>query len=405
MRQFPDSPNSYNVPSGDESQLGNCFLPMMMILALFTLSIVSNSAHARVESEALAEFGQILFFDLNLSRRRTQSCATCHDPATAFIDPRDNGVNRAVSLGDDGRALGDRNTPSTAYAVATPDFYRNEAGDYIGGFFLDGRAPSLGAQATEPLFNPLEMDLPNPATALSRILEDPGYVARLTKLYGEHVLSDETAIVEIIGASIAAFEQTAYFSSFDSKYDRHVRGEYVMTELEESGRRLFFSPLTNCTSCHLFGTSSVGERETFSNYQYHNIGLPPNEPVRVANQLGENYRDKGLFANPQVDDAKYSGKFKVPSLRNVAVTAPYMHNGIFQELRTAILFYNKFLIGSRQSQTNPETGHPWVSAEFPATIDIELLDQGQPINEGRATALIAFLKTLTDRRYEHLLDD
>jgi cytochrome c peroxidase len=377
----------------------------VVVAGTIALLMLPVRADLPVEPDALAEFGQMLFFDINLSRKRTQSCATCHDPATAFTDPRDNIVHRAVSLGDDGQALGDRNTPSSAYAAATPEFHRSNGGDYVGGFFLDGRARSLATQATEPLFNPLEMGLPDPATAVARILENPRYIARLTRIYGEDILSNETAVVAIIGASISAFEQTVYFSPFDSKFDRHLRGEYEMSELEEIGRGLFFSPLTNCASCHLFGTSSVGERETFSNYQYHNIGLPRNKRVRSANRLGENYRDQGLLANPEVGDPKYGGKFKVPSLRNVAITAPYMHNGVFNELRTAIVFYNKYLVLTPQSRTNPETGHPWDPAEFPTTIDIELLNQGQPIDEGRATALIAFLKTLTDLRYEHLLDD
>ena len=388
----------------DVNRIRYSCLALVLIAALAWLALSAKAA-AQVEPEALAEFGQMLFFDVNLSRRRTQSCATCHDPAIAFIDPRDNGTGRAASLGDDGRSLGDRNTPSTAYAAATPEFQLNSAGVHIGGFFLDGRARRLSDQATEPLFNPLEMDLPDPASALARILENPGYVALLTKYYGENVLDNETAVVEIIGESISAFERTALFSPYDSKYDRYLRAEYAMTDLEEIGRRLFFSPLTNCMSCHLLGTSSVAQGETFSNYEYHNIGLPRNTRVRALNRLAENYRDKGLLANPAVDDAKYAGKFKVPSLRNVAVTAPYMHNGVFKELRTAVLFYNKYLVRTQQSETNPETGQPWESAEFPATIDIELLDQGQPINERRATALIAFLKTLTDQRYEHLLTD
>jgi cytochrome c peroxidase len=80
-----------------------------------------------------------------------------------------------------------------------------------------------------------------------------------------------------------------------------------------------------------------------------------------------------------------------------------MHNGIFKQLSTAILFYNKYTVVSRQSQTNPETGAPWGEPEVPATIDFELLSEGQPIDQTRVQALIAFLETLTDRRYEALL--
>jgi cytochrome c peroxidase len=99
-----------------------------------------------------------------------------------------------------------------------------------------------------------------------------------------------------------------------------------------------------------------------------------------------------------------AGKFRVPSLRNVAVTAPYMHNGVFKKLETAILFYDKYLVSNRQSESNPETGEPWGDPEVADTIDLDLLQQGQPITEDRARALVAFLRTLTDQRYEALLD-
>ena len=108
--------------------------------------------------------------------------------------------------------------------------------------------------------------------------------------------------------------------------------------------------------------------------------------------------------NPGVRDPGQAGRFRVPSLRNVAVTGPYMHNGVFQKLETAILFYNRFLLGSEESLVNPETGRPWGPAEVPETIDEELLRGGQPLTEARVSYLVAFLETLTDARYEHLLE-
>ena len=100
-----------------------------------------------------------------------------------------------------------------------------------------------------------------------------------------------------------------------------------------------------------------------------------------------------------------AGKFRVPSLRNVAVTGPYMHNGIFRELRTAILFYNRFTLSNPQSQTNPETGEPWGEPEVRETVDLELLREGQPMAGNHIDALVAFLAALTDQRYESLLDE
>ncbi|MGR9091976.1 MAG: cytochrome-c peroxidase [Gammaproteobacteria bacterium] len=372
----------------------------LVAAALLSLSLANTAA----ESGTAADLGRALFFDVNLSVARTQSCATCHDPAAGFHDPRDNGVKGAASLGGDGRSLGDRNTPALAYVAHTPELHRDAEGHYRGGLFHDGRAVDLAHQAVEPIVNPLEMAQADAAATAARVRENPAYVESFTALYGAAVWSSPENVLAAIGDSIAAFEQTALFSPYDSKYDRYLRGEYTLSALEEMGRSLFFSPLTNCSTCHMQNRSSLKDRETFSNYRYHNIGLPVNRTLRARNGLGDTHRDPGLLANPAVDDPALAGKFKVPSLRNVAVTAPYMHNGVFQELATAIVFYNQYTVNSRQSRTNPETGDAWGDAEFPQTVDTELLSQGQPIDAGRAQALIAFLKTLTDARYEHLLD-
>lgn len=370
---------------------------------LLAAAIPPSCISAEPVTAALADLGRALFFDVNLSQNRTQSCASCHDPAHAFADPRDNGTGGAASLGDDQRSLGDRNTPSAAYAAIAPVFHRDEEGHYRGGYFLDGRAPTLEAQAVQPITNPIEMALPDAAAVVARVVENPVYVEALKKQFGAEVLDDIGSAMDALGAAIGAFERTSTFAPFDSKYDRFLRGEYEMTALEEMGRSLFFSPMTNCSSCHVLNISSLHERETFTNYRYHNIGLPPNTALREKNGHSAGHRDNGLLDNPTVNDPTLAGKFKVPSLRNVAITAPYMHNGVFRELRTAILFYNKYTVRSRQSQTNPETDLPWGEAEVPETIDLDLLSDGQPIDAGRVKALIAFLQTLTDARYEPLL--
>jgi len=142
----------------------------------------------------------------------------------------------------------------------------------------------------------------------------------------------------------------------------------------------------------------------FTTHRYHNIGVPVNREVRKKNGLGESHRDLGLLENPSIDDPSQAGKFKVPTLRNVAVTGPYMHNGVFKELETVILFYNKYILTNAESQTNPETGQPWGEPEVPETVEVDLLDDGQPVSSLQLSALVAFLETLTDKRYEPLLD-
>ena len=101
---------------------------------------ICGIASAAPETNELATIGQALFFDTNLSANRTQSCATCHEPGNAFSDGRESAVSGAVSLGDDGESLGDRNTPGTTYAFLIPEFHRNDQGKFVGGYFLDGRA-------------------------------------------------------------------------------------------------------------------------------------------------------------------------------------------------------------------------------------------------------------------------
>ncbi len=115
--------------------------------------------------------------------------------------------------------------------------------------------------------------------------------------------------------------------------------------------------------------------------------------------------DKGLLDNPAVTDPAQAGKFKVPSLRNVAVTGPYMHNGVFENLRTVVLFYNTYNSRSEARQINPETGQPFGPPEVEGTLSMEELTTGPALEDDRIDALVAFLKTLTDARYEDLLEE
>ena len=353
---------------------------------------------------SMEALGRQLFFDASLSRNRSQSCATCHAPQHAFSDPRDSAAGRAVSLGDDGRSLGDRNTPTASYARFSPRFHLNDKGKYLGGQFLDGRAANLAAQAGGPPLNPIEMGMPDKASVAARLQENPAYVASFKKLFGEDVFDTPERTYTAMTASIAAFEKTDFFSPFDSKYDRYLRGEYKLTPQEDLGMTLFFSQqFTNCNICHQLRPLPGRERETFSNYEYHNIGVPANQQVRALNGKPAGFVDHGLLDNPDRGDPAQDGRFKVPTLRNVAVTGPYMHNGVFKDLRTVVLFYNKYNSRSAKRQINPETGKKWRSPEVSRNISIKELETGPALDNKRIDALVAFLRTLTDRRYEHLL--
>lgn len=349
-----------------------------------------------------AAWGEALFFDVNLSKNRTQSCATCHQPDAGFVDKRETAAGQAVSLGDDGVSLGDRNAPTAAYAALAPAFGKGPDGQWRGGLFHDGRAATLADQAGGPPLNPAEMGMPDQAAVVARLWEDQRYAATLEAAgIGP---GDVAAAYGAMTGAIAAFEAGPEFSTFDSRYDRWLRGEVELTRQEELGRVLFFSnQFTNCRQCHQLRDDPMAADETFTNYTYHNIGVPVNQGVRAVN--GAAGPDLGLAQNPAVaGDPAQAGKFKVPTLRNVAVTGPYMHNGVFADLRTVILFYDQYNSKAPGRKVNPETGQPWGAPEVPQNLSLTELESGPALKEARVDALVAFLKTLTDARYEPLLE-
>lgn len=370
----------------------------LVLLGLaFALPATANTLATQKE-----HLGQQLFFDTALSKNFTQSCASCHQVGQAFVDKRGQGVAAAVSLGDDGHSLGDRNAPTVTYAAAIPPFHLKANGIYAGGLFLDGRAATLAEQAEGPPLNPIEMGMTSAAEVVARLKLNSNYVAAFKQLYGEQVFADSGTAYKAMADAIAAFERTALFNPYDSKYDREQRGEYTFTDEEELGRTLFFSQqFTNCNQCHQLETTPNRSGEVFTNFEYHNIGVPENKALRAMN--GVKVLDEGLFQHPDVNDPAQRGKFRTPTLRNVAVTGPYMHNGVFEDLRTVVLFYNKFNSKAAKRQINPETGKQWGDPEIAENISMDLLTMGPALDDRRIDALVAFMKTLTDQRYEHLL--
>ncbi|TNJ41651.1 cytochrome-c peroxidase [Phaeobacter sp. B1627] len=351
------------------------------------------------------ELGEALFFETELSANGTQSCASCHDPNAGFADPRRD-ANGAFSRGDDGVSLGARHAPSAAYAALSPAFHRNADGAWVGGQFWDGRAADLEEQAGGPILNAIELGHKTEAEAVARLAADPDYVAAFAALYGVDIRSDARAGFAALTAALAEFEASPVFQPFDSKYDRFLRGEAELSREEELGRVLFFSQqFTNCNQCHQLRRSAMDPSEPFTDFRYHNIGVPANLAGRQENGVGADWVDNGLFDNPLVKDPAQRGKFKTPTLRNVAVTGPYMHNGVFQDLRTVIVFYNKYNSAAEAARINPETGMEWGAAPVPETLSTTELTHGPALDARRIDALVAFLETLTDSRYETLLGD
>lgn len=377
----------------------------LLATTLFGFISIFAASQSNAGFDSVEALGQALFFDKSLSKNRTQACATCHSPDSGFADARDNGVGGAVSLGDDGISLGDRNAPTAAYAAFSPGFQLNDKGKYVGGQFHDGRENNLAGQAGGPPTNPIEMGMPSKAAVVERLMENSAYITAFKQIYGKDIFNDAERAYAAMADSIAAFEKTDLFAPFDSKYDRYLRGEYELTTQEDLGMTLFFSQqFSNCNICHQLKRLPGSEGETFSNYEYHNIGIPENQAVRQLNGVAEEYIDHGLLDNPNVNEPNQDGKFKVPTLRNVAVTGPYMHNGVFKDLRTVVMFYNKFNSRSVQRQINPESGKPWEAPEVSENISLKELETGPALDNKRIDALVAFMKTLTDKRYEHLLE-
>ena len=371
-------------------------------ILLFAPLMQSNYALADQAKEKELDYkalGEVLFFDKSLSFNKTQSCSTCHSPDTAFVDQRKNSANQMVSEGDNPHLHGNRNANTALYAMFSPDFHFDEKiQDYVGGQFWDGRAKDLAEQAGGPPVNPVEMGMPDKKSIVERLKANSIYYKAITDIYGESIWADTDRIYAIMEKAIAEFEKHDLFAQFSSKYDRALKNEAELTALEAEGKALFFDKTrTNCSNCHQ-SSDANSAKETFTNYRYYNIGVPSNQALIKLNKLAADYVDNGLLDNPMVKgDEKQKGKFKVPTLRNIAVTAPYMHNGVFRDLKTVLLFKDSFNNPNRK--INPETGKAWDKAEYAQTINPDVL-KAKPLTDEEINALEAFLKTLTDEAYE-----
>ena len=396
---------------------------IILILILGLNACNSEKTEKKITAfESKEKLGKSLFFDANLSLERKTSCATCHDPEHGFVDARFSKkeidqtifVNGALSVGDDEVSLGGRNAPTASYAMFSPDFDPKEV---KGGQFHDGRASTLKDQAMGPPLDTAEMMMLSNADVVKRIEENPHYVKSFKKFYGDDIFDDINASYEAMGEAIAKFEKTDFFAPFDSKYDRLVAckksGKRTSQCLQEGnwtidedlGMSLFFADEnTNCINCHQLKKQSDVEGETFTNYEYHNIGVPRNsKAIQSRFDLGLGKLDTiehGVFGAYKDINKSKDGAIKVPTLRNVAITAPYMHNGIFQKLSTVLAFYDN--MGSGERLNNPETNQPWGKTDINSTINHKDLEM-KKLSDRKLEALEAFLRTLTDKRYEHLL--
>lgn len=289
-----------------------------------------------------ARLGEKLFFDANLSEPAGQSCSSCHDPAFAFGDPDQDSP---VSEGALPTLKGNRNAPTALYAAFAPPFrFDKGEGLYIGGLFHDGRAKNLVEQAKGPFLNPLEMANKDEASVVDKVRRS-GYADLFVQVFGTDAFEDTERAYERIAQAIAAFERSPVFAPFSSRYDYYLYGQAEFTEQERRGKKLFEDPEKgNCAACHPSRPAPDGTPPLFTDYSYDNLGVPknPDNPFYALppefNPKGRAFVDRGLGAI--VGRASEIGKIKVPTLRNLSRTKPYMHNGYFKSLRGAVDFYN-----------------------------------------------------------------
>jgi len=281
------------------------------------------------------QLGERLFFEKALSADNTLSCASCHIPEHGFAD------TAAFSIGVGGR-LGKRNTPSCANVSARP---------YL---FYDGRASSLEDQVHFPVTDTNEMSA-QLSLVIKRLAANKEYRTFFKMVYGS--APNATNIAE----AIAAYERTLETSS--TPFDRYMDGnDAAISASAIRGRELFMGKKAKCFDCH-FSPDFTGD-------EFRNIGLYD----------GKTYKDEGRYAITH--NKEDLGKFKVPGLRNVAVTGPYMHNGMFRTLRQVIDYYDD----------------PYKTVASPINMDTLLL-QPLHLTEEEKTDLESFMLTLTDDRF------
>jgi cytochrome c peroxidase len=306
-----------------------------MLLLVAVVVVMATKGASTTEPQSKADLGKLLFFDPILSGNRKISCASCHKPEFAFAD------TVRFSPGVYGRK-GTRNSPSVMNGALQSSF------------FWDGRSNTLEEQALIPISNPLEMDLPI-NEAVTRLNKSKLYAKAFAKLFKEPVNAKNLASV------VAAFERTLETS--ESPFDdwRMNDDEKAISASAQRGF-LLFNGKANCIQCH-FGPD-------FNNSEFKNIGLFDGKTLIDSGRAAITKKNADL------------GKFKIGPLRNISLTAPYMHNGMFKTLKEVIEYYN-----------DPDKVVASSIGRDP------LLSKPLQLEAQEKTDLENFLRSLTDKRF------
>ncbi|MBE0671974.1 MAG: right-handed parallel beta-helix repeat-containing protein [Anaerolineales bacterium] len=293
----------------------------------------TNETDANPSTADKVELGRLLFFDPVLSQNNDMSCASCHHPDFGFTD------GNAQAIGANGTVL-----PRNAMSLWNVAYNTN--------FFWDGRASTLEQQTHTPLTDENEM-AGTPAEIEAELEAIPEYVSLFEKTFG----SGDSVTYENVQNAIAAFERTLV--SNNSPFDKYAAGDVnALTPAQRRGLAVFRSAGTRCFECH--------SAPTFSDDSFSVTGVPdlPGQP-----------HDAGRM---EVESTSLDGAFKAPTLRNIALTAPYMHNGIFNTLEEVVDFYAKG--GGRDAGVE--------------NVDIHVI--GFDLTDQEKADLVAFLYALTD---------
>ncbi len=294
------------------------------------------------------DLGRLLFFDPILSGDQSLSCASCHHPNKGFAD------GRARSVGTQGR-VSKRSAPSLWNSA------------FLSSFFWDARARNLEQQALGPLYAPDEMNN-TPSKLLQSLKNNSTYQRLFVDAFetGEHTnLNKQSVSIDNIVTALTAFQTSLI--SLNSRYDEYVHGNHdALSDQEIAGLNVFRSFVARCSECHT--------PPLFTNNQIAVIGVPEDEGALF---------DVG--AEKTFSKKKLRGGFKVPSLRNIARTAPYMHAGNFKTLKQATEFYNK------------GRGHA-APKDLDLTIHWHINDPD--LSDHELDLIVEFMKTLSDEKFK-----
>lgn len=376
-----------------------------MLLASCRQSDSPAAVSAAVPMASTAvELGELIFHDASLSASGKQSCASCHSPEHAHAQPNALAVQPG---GPNLDQFGTRAVPSLRYLAQTPAFAFNEEGTPVGGFNQDGSAETLAAQAERPLLAANEMANLTRAAVVDK-LRRAAYAPAFRKIYGEHSLNDVEIAFAGLSDALQRYQLEApEFHPFDSKYDAYLAGKAVLSDIEMRGLNIFNDEKRgNCAACHPSAKRDDGTPPLFTDFTYDALGVARNKAIPA--NADPAHVDLGLCKSGRSGRAAQPsecGKFKVPTLRNVATRQVFFHNGQVTSLRDAVAFYVS-------RDTHPETWYPTVNGKLKKFDDLPTAyhrnvnvdevpydrkrGQKPALSDKEVDEVVAFLRTLND---------